>query len=344
MGGFPAARITDMTAHGGIVTVGCPTVLIGNLPASRIGDMHTCPAFTGPIPHVGGPFVLGAFTVLVGNVPQSRVTDMLICIGPPDTLVKGAPNVLVGMVGAAGILGLMLSGLLAGLENFLSGYPKEVLVNGQMELEYNSSITVQGSLAYQQAVMRDLTAFLSTPTGQRWLAAYQATGHHITIAPIPSTLAQNNGWTTPTDQNAAHPAPYGSGAGSDSVINYNPSMSMQYTAVDGSTQTAQPNEVLGHEMIHGLHNAEGDNLQNNVQPSPFDNEEESQTIGTNGHQGDPTTERTLEQDNGQSPRPDHSASGMQYQDQSGNWYNWAPTDGAGPGTPIPPPPNGAPNH
>jgi uncharacterized Zn-binding protein involved in type VI secretion len=29
IGGKPAARITDTTAHGGQITVGCPTVLIG---------------------------------------------------------------------------------------------------------------------------------------------------------------------------------------------------------------------------------------------------------------------------------------------------------------------------
>jgi uncharacterized Zn-binding protein involved in type VI secretion len=29
IGGMPAARIGDMTAHGGSIVVGCPTVLIG---------------------------------------------------------------------------------------------------------------------------------------------------------------------------------------------------------------------------------------------------------------------------------------------------------------------------
>ncbi len=29
IGGMPAVRMGDMTAHGGVVTVGCPTVLIG---------------------------------------------------------------------------------------------------------------------------------------------------------------------------------------------------------------------------------------------------------------------------------------------------------------------------
>lgn len=31
IGGKPAARMGDMTAHGGVITVGCPTVLIGDV-------------------------------------------------------------------------------------------------------------------------------------------------------------------------------------------------------------------------------------------------------------------------------------------------------------------------
>jgi uncharacterized Zn-binding protein involved in type VI secretion len=113
--GMPACRITDMTAHGGIVILGYPTVLIGSLPASRIGDMHICPMLTGLVPHVGGPFILGAFTVLVGMMPQSRVTDMLVCVGPPDLAVLGEFTVLVGMAGMGGVVaasaGLQLSGV-----------------------------------------------------------------------------------------------------------------------------------------------------------------------------------------------------------------------------------------
>jgi len=29
IGGKPAARMGDMTVHGGVITVGCPTVLVG---------------------------------------------------------------------------------------------------------------------------------------------------------------------------------------------------------------------------------------------------------------------------------------------------------------------------
>jgi uncharacterized Zn-binding protein involved in type VI secretion len=103
--GMPACRITDLTAHGGTVLEGFPEVLIGDLPAARIGDMHECPMVTPgvpPIPHVGGPFILGSPTVLVGEMPQSRVTDQLVCVGPPDEAVMGEFTVLVGMAGGAG--------------------------------------------------------------------------------------------------------------------------------------------------------------------------------------------------------------------------------------------------
>lgn len=70
-------------------------------PASRITDMHTCPMTTGPVPHVGGPITLGAPTVLTGKLPQARVTDMAVCVGPPDTIVKGSATVLVTSLPAA---------------------------------------------------------------------------------------------------------------------------------------------------------------------------------------------------------------------------------------------------
>jgi uncharacterized Zn-binding protein involved in type VI secretion len=56
---LPAARVTDMALCVGppdVIVLGSFTVLIGNLPAARIGDLTA---------H-GGTIVLGAFTVLVG--------------------------------------------------------------------------------------------------------------------------------------------------------------------------------------------------------------------------------------------------------------------------------------
>lgn len=95
----PAARMGDQTAHGGAIVAGMPTVLIGGKPAARLTDMHTCPMQTPgvpPIPHVGGPIVgPGSPTVLIGGLPAARVGDSCVCVGPPDSIVMGAPTVII---------------------------------------------------------------------------------------------------------------------------------------------------------------------------------------------------------------------------------------------------------
>ena len=55
-----------------------------------------------PIPHVGGPIIgPGEPTVLIGGLPAARVGDMLVCVGPPDSIVKGSATVMIGGVPAA---------------------------------------------------------------------------------------------------------------------------------------------------------------------------------------------------------------------------------------------------
>jgi uncharacterized Zn-binding protein involved in type VI secretion len=92
----PAARMGDPSVHGGTVVVGLPTVLIGGMPAARVGDMHICPLVTGTVPHVGGPITMGSATVLIGGMPAARMGDMATCTGPPDTIASGCPTVLIG--------------------------------------------------------------------------------------------------------------------------------------------------------------------------------------------------------------------------------------------------------
>jgi uncharacterized Zn-binding protein involved in type VI secretion len=75
---FPAARLGDMHV--------CPMVTPG----------------VPPIPHVGGPIVgPGCPTVLIGGMPAARATDMCVCVGPPDVIVMGSPTVLIGGLPAA---------------------------------------------------------------------------------------------------------------------------------------------------------------------------------------------------------------------------------------------------
>ena len=69
--GMPASRITDMHV--------CPMVTPG----------------VPPIPHVGGPILPpGAVTVLIGKLPAARVGDMAVCVGPPDVIALGSFTVL----------------------------------------------------------------------------------------------------------------------------------------------------------------------------------------------------------------------------------------------------------
>lgn len=66
-------------------------------PAARLTDMHVCPMVDVLIPHVGGPIdAPGAPTVLIGSLPAARVGDMAVCVGPPDAIVAGAFTVLIG--------------------------------------------------------------------------------------------------------------------------------------------------------------------------------------------------------------------------------------------------------
>lgn len=74
-------------------------------PAARITDMHVCPMVTPgpvPVPHVGGPLLPpGKPTVLIGGLPAATMGNAAVCVGPPDTVIKGSATVLIGGMPAA---------------------------------------------------------------------------------------------------------------------------------------------------------------------------------------------------------------------------------------------------
>jgi uncharacterized Zn-binding protein involved in type VI secretion len=93
----PAARVGDMTSHGGIILPpGASTVFISGMPAARLTDQVACPLVTGVVPHVGGPIVTGSSTVLIGGMPAARVGDTVSETGPPSTIATGATTVIIG--------------------------------------------------------------------------------------------------------------------------------------------------------------------------------------------------------------------------------------------------------
>ena len=97
--GQPAARVGDMTSHGTPLAPGpgCPTVLIAGQPAWRAdADVHACPLVSGVQPHVGGTVGVGSLTVVIGGLPAARVGDTIIEAAGPNAIVGGAPTVLIG--------------------------------------------------------------------------------------------------------------------------------------------------------------------------------------------------------------------------------------------------------
>src|SRR5512142_1990238 len=94
-----AARVGDSTSHGTPLGPGpgCLTVSIGGMPAWRAAaDTHTCPLSDGPKPHVGGLVALGSTTVMIGGLPAVRMGDSVVEAGAPNAIVMGAMTVLIG--------------------------------------------------------------------------------------------------------------------------------------------------------------------------------------------------------------------------------------------------------
>lgn len=96
-------------------------------PAARVSDMHVCPMWSGLVPHIGGPVLPPCQpTVLIGGLPAARVGDMLTCAGGPDTIATGSPAVLIGYMPAARVTDLTVhGGVIAGpgCPNVLIGGP-----------------------------------------------------------------------------------------------------------------------------------------------------------------------------------------------------------------------------
>ena len=93
-------------------------------PAARVSDMHTCPMVTGVVPHVGGPILPpGCPTVIIGGMPAARISDMLTCVGPVDVIAMGSSSVIIGYMPAARIGDMTAHGgsLVMGYPTVLTG-------------------------------------------------------------------------------------------------------------------------------------------------------------------------------------------------------------------------------
>lgn len=87
----------DTTAHGTPLQPGpgSATVLIGGMPAWRVGsDTMVCP-MADPKPHGGAPVPMGSTTVFIEGMPAARVGDQ-IPETTPNTIAVGEFTVMIG--------------------------------------------------------------------------------------------------------------------------------------------------------------------------------------------------------------------------------------------------------
>jgi len=167
--GQPAARMTDLAGHGGPIVFGDPTVLIGGLPAARVGDPFTCPGFDGPKPHVAGNIIMGSMTVLIGGSFAARMGDPTGC-GTVGVVGQGMPAVIGPSTGpdvvytgaVAGVIGDE-SGTLIGVEG--EGENSAAFLWGQVK-GYENTIDFGTGRGEAEGALAHASGQIETPIGE----------------------------------------------------------------------------------------------------------------------------------------------------------------------------------
>ena len=227
--------------------------------------MHTCPQVTPgvpPVPHVGGPILPPcAPTVLIGGLAAAKVTDPATCVGPPDTISKGASSVLVLGLPAARMTDNSIHGgvIVAGFPTVIIGDPAVVF-----------AFSVVGTPAQITQIQQALAILYATPSGQALIAGIAASGKTVTIQ-----------ITTGGSECAPGGRP---GVQSNSTVSWNPTQTLPGLPAGDPRSGAV---VLGHELAHANHNANGTNANGPNDHDPAQNPgdtsargEERQTVGS----------------------------------------------------------------
>ena len=92
--GAPAARAAAEAAKGALLAS-----MSSAISAAAAGgtDIHICTTFPLTPTHGPGVVITGSATVMINNMPASRMGDQLLeAIGPPNVIVKGEMTVIIG--------------------------------------------------------------------------------------------------------------------------------------------------------------------------------------------------------------------------------------------------------
>ncbi|HQZ82890.1 MAG TPA: PAAR domain-containing protein [Pyrinomonadaceae bacterium] len=91
--GAPAAKVAEEAAKAAALASMSSAISA----ASGGADIHSCVTPLPIPPHGPGVVITGSATVMVNNLPAARMGDTILeAIGPPNKIVKGQMNVLIG--------------------------------------------------------------------------------------------------------------------------------------------------------------------------------------------------------------------------------------------------------
>ncbi len=161
---------------------------------------------------------------------------------------------------------------------------------------------------FASKTLGNLAVLGTTPTGSALVTKLDNGTHTVNITRLDDVAtAQRNGALAGPDDAAGSIDPT---KGSNTTISYNPDVPQQLYDQNGTAHDYPSSAMLGHEMIHASHNADGLNERNLLDPAePGSNQEESRTIGINDHANEPISENNIFKDLGTGyQRTDHDRS------------------------------------
>jgi uncharacterized Zn-binding protein involved in type VI secretion len=218
------------------------------LPVARTNDATQCPAVdlvTSPavdlIPHLGGPLSTALPVCLeVDGRAVIRLGDNGRCVaGPLDVVFEGAATFTV-----CGLPVARMGDQMAHTGTIIEGSPHFIVGGPTFALPANFSVV--GPTDFRNKVIRDLYLLSTTSTGKVVIDTLSARGFPLMIQP--------EAWSQCGAMDATNTE---NGVGTGSVVLYNPENRLLVEG-DGFKPIHFPSQViLGHELIHALHNAMG---------------------------------------------------------------------------------------
>jgi len=209
-------------------------------PAARPSAILVCPLH-GVAPVAATP---GATSVLVNGEPLVLLADITSC---GSVVAQGASTVLGAQLPAAHLLHAIVDSSV-----ITAGCSPDVFIGGPT-FELPTNFKIEGGAAFQNKLLRDLYFLSQTEQGAKVIDRLANSGKTVTFrdfADRPWYFDHKNTSFVPTDREACSTP-------TDVVVFYEADPASRIVMTEHATTTTSPQVNLFHEMVHGMHIAEG---------------------------------------------------------------------------------------